>query len=72
MTLKHILNKIISLITPENMEKSIQVFNKGLQDFSKSMDSITSELSNDISKSNEYAVKRKAINKSNLKKIWGD
>ena len=65
------INKIISLITPENMEKSIQVFNKGLQDFSKSMDSVTQDLSKEISKSNEYAVKREAINKANLEKIWG-
>jgi len=71
MTVKETLNKIISLITPGNMEKSIDVFNKGLQDFSKSMDSITKELSNDVSKSNDFAAKQEAKNKANLEKIWG-
>jgi hypothetical protein len=71
MTLKKSLNKIISLITPDNMEKSLIVFNKGLQDFGKSMDSITKELSSDISKSNDNTAKREARNKANLEKIWG-
>ena len=53
------------------MSKSIDVFNKGLQDFSKSMDSITKELGNDEAKYNENASKREAINKKNLEKIWG-
>jgi hypothetical protein len=66
-----LLNKITSWITPENIGKSLDVFNKGLQDFGKSMDSITKELSDDVSKSNNNAAKREEVNKKNLDKIWG-
>ena len=66
-----LLHKIISLIAPENMGKSLGAFNQGVQDFGKSMDSITKELGNGVEKSNNFAGKRAEINKKNLEKIWG-
>ena len=43
-----LLHKIISLIAPENMGKSLDAFNQGVQDFGKSMESTTIELSSEI------------------------
>ena len=67
MTYHEFIDKVL-----DESAKASKSFNKGLQDFSKSMDLVTKEFSNDISKSNESRVKEEAKNKANLKKIWGD
>ncbi len=55
----------------KNIDKSINEFNKAIQDFGDSMDSITREFSADIEKSNRESEIREQKNKENLDKIWG-
>jgi len=71
MTLGEKLSKILALITPENVGKSIDTFNKGVQDFSKSMDSITKEFSGDISKSKKRGRSESKKNQKNIEKLFG-
>ena len=54
------------------LSKGINTFNKAMQDFGDSMDTISEEFSSDIKKSNRAAKSRKKKNKKNLKKIWGN
>ena len=67
MTLKNIL-KIINM---KNIEQGISTFNKAVQDFGDSMDSMTREMSSDIKKSNKESEAREQRNQENLDKIWG-
>ena len=67
MTLKNIL-KIINM---KNINQGIITFNKAIQDFGNSMDTITGELSSDIEKSIKESEAREKKNKENLDKIWG-
>ena len=67
MTLKNIL-KIINM---KNIEQGISTFNKAVQDFGDSMDSMTREMSSDIKKSNKESESREQRNQENLDKIWG-
>ena len=67
MTLKNIL-KIINM---KNNEQGISTFNKAVQDFGDSMDSMTREMSSDIKKSNKESEAREQRNQENLDKIWG-
>ncbi len=55
----------------KNINQGITVFNKAVQDFGDSMNTMTSELSSDIEKSNKESVAREQKNKENLDKIWG-
>jgi len=55
----------------EAFSKGIDTFNKAVQDFGDSMDTITKEMSSDIEKSNKEAEIREKKNKENLEKIWG-
>ena len=51
--------------------KGMDTFNKAVQDFGDSMDTMTREMSSDIEKSNRDAEIREIKNKKNLEKIWG-
>ena len=55
----------------ESLSKGINTFNKAVQDFGDSMDTMTREMSSDIEKSNRDAEIREKKNKENLEKIWG-
>ena len=71
MTKKQLIVNILKKINMKNIDKGMDVFNKTIQDFGDSMDSITKEFSADIEKSNrEYKI-REEKNKENLDKIWG-
>ena len=65
------LNNIFKIINMKNINQGINVFNKAVQDFGDSMDTMTRELSSDIEKSNKESVAREQKNKENLDKIWG-
>jgi hypothetical protein len=76
--LKETLKTIPSKITPENiskgfkmLDKGMTVFNKTVQDFGKSMDLLTNEMSNDVKKGNKTANSEAKKNKRNLDKIYG-
>ena len=55
----------------KNVNQGIDIFNNAVQDFGKSMDSLTREMSADIEKSNRESKAREKKNKENLDKIWG-
>ena len=57
--------------TIDALNKGTKTFNKAVQDFGDSMDTITKELSSDIEKSNRESKVREKKNKENLEKIWG-
>ena len=63
--------KILKRINMRNINQGIDTFNKAVQDFGDSMDSITREFSADIEKSNRESKIREEKNKENLDKIWG-
>ncbi len=65
------LNDILKIINMKNINQGINVFNKAVQDFGDSMDTMTREISSDIEKSNKESVAREQKNKENLDKIWG-
>ncbi len=65
------LESIFKIINMKNINQGITTFNKAVQDFGDSMDSITKEMSSDIEKSNKESVAREQKNKENLDKIWG-
>lgn len=57
--------------TIESLSKGINTFNKAVQDFGDSMDTMTREMSSDIEKSNRESKIREKKNKENLEKLWG-
>ena len=65
------LNKILKMINMQNISHGIVTFNKIIQDFGDSMDTMTRELSSDIKKSNRESEIREKKNLENLDKIWG-
>ena len=62
---------ILKKINMKNINKGIKTFNKIVQDFGDSMNTITREFSSDIEKSNRGSKVREKKNKENLDKIWG-
>lgn len=54
------------------LNKGTKTFNKAVQDFGDSMDTITKELSSNVQKSNRELKIREKKNKENLDKIWGN
>jgi len=62
---------VLKKINMKNINKGILTFNKAVQDFVDSMDTMTKELSSDIEKSNRESMVREKKNKENLEKIWG-
>ena len=65
------LDSIFKIINMKNINQGITVFNKTVQDFGDSMDTMTRELSSDIEKSKKESEAREKKNKENLDKIWG-
>ena len=65
------LELILKTINMKNINQGISTFNKAVQDFGNSMDSMTRELSTDIEKSNDASKIREQRNQENLDKIWG-
>ena len=72
-----ILKKLFGEINQKNINKSLDTFNKSLQDFGDSMDKLTKEL-NESPKNNIKIWSDKSENDSqnsrdaiNLEKIWG-
>ena len=65
------LDKIFKIINMKNINQGISTFNKAVQDFGDSMDSMTREMSSDIKKSNKESESREQRNQENLDKIWG-
>ncbi len=63
--------KILKKINMKNINHGIDTFNKLVQDFGDSMDTMTREMSSDIEKSNKDSEAREKKNKENLDKIWG-
>ncbi len=71
MTKRGQIIKILEKINMKNINQGMDTFNKTVQDFGKSMDTITREMSSDIEKSNRESEAREKKNKENLDKIWG-
>ncbi len=71
MTKRGQIIKILEKINMKNINQGIDIFNNAVQDFGKSMDTITREMSTDIEKSNRESEAREKKNKENLDKIWG-
>ena len=71
MTKRGQIIKILEKINMKNVNQGIDIFNNAVQDFGKSMDTITREMSTDIEKSNRESEAREKKNKVNLDKIWG-
>ncbi len=70
-TIKEQLISFIEKINMNNINQGIDIFNNVVQDFGKSMDSLTKEMSADVEKSNRDSEVREKKNKENLDKIWG-
>ena len=71
MTKREQIIRILEKINSKNINNGIDIFNKAIQDFGQSMDTLTKELSSDIEKSNKDSKIREKKNKANLEKIWG-
>ena len=71
MNKKELIVAILKKINMKNINQGIDTFNKTVQDFGDSMDTMTRELSSDIEKSNKESEARGKKNKENLDKIWG-
>ena len=71
MTKKQTVINILKKMNMKNIENCVDSFNDAVQDFGKSMDSITQEMSADIVKSQRESEARERENKKNLDKIWG-
>ena len=67
---EHVI-KILKKINMNNINQGMNTFNKAVQDFGDSMDSLTKEMLSDIKKSNKESEDREKKNKENLDKIWG-
>jgi hypothetical protein len=67
MKFDHILSALGGIFNQKNLDS----FNTAMSDFGKSMDLITKEFSDDVTKSNESRKKRESKDKENLEKIWG-
>ena len=62
---------ILKKINMKNINNGIDIFNKAVQDFGDSMDTMTKEMSSDIKKSDKESKIREKKNKENLDKLWG-
>ncbi len=71
MTKREQIIKILEKINMKNVNQGMDIFNNAVQDFGKSMDTITREMSSDIEKSNRESEAREKKNKENLDQIWG-
>ena len=62
---------ILKKINMKNINNGIDTFNKAVQAFGDSMDTMTKELSSDIKKSDKESKIREKKNNENLEKLWG-
>ena len=62
---------ILKKINMKNINNGIDTFNKAVQAFGDSMDTMTKEISSDIKKSDKESKIREKKNKENLDKLWG-
>ena len=69
--MKKFIDNIFKKINMKNINKGMDTFNKAVQDFGDSMNTLTKEMSSDIEKSNRESKIREKKNKENLEKIWG-
>ena len=58
-------------INHKNINNGIDTFNKAVQAFGNSMNTMTKEMSSDIEKSNREFEARGRRNRENLEKLWG-
>ena len=58
-------------INMKNINNGIDTFNKAVQAFGNSMNTMTKEMSSDIEKSNREFEARGRRNRENLEKLWG-
>jgi hypothetical protein len=58
-------------INMKNINNGIDTFNKAVQAFGNSMNTVTKEMSSDIEKSNREFEARGRRNRENLEKLWG-
>lgn len=68
---RELIIRILDKINFKNIQHGVNSFNKVIQGFGDSMDSLTGEMSTDIEKSNKESEDREKKNKENLNKIWG-
>ena len=61
---------ILKKINMKNINNGIDTFNKAVQAFGDSMDTMTKEISSDIKKSDKESKIREKKNKENLDKLW--
>ena len=71
MTKKELIINILKKINLKNINKGMDTFNKAVQDFGNSMDTLTKEMSSDVEKSNRKAEIREKKNRENLEQLWG-
>jgi len=69
--MKKFIDNILKKINMKNINEGMDTFNKAVQDFGGSMNTLTKEMSSDIEKSNRESKIREKKNKENLEKIWG-
>lgn len=68
---RDLIVKILEKINMNNINKGIDIFNKTMQDFGDSMDTMTREMSEDVQKPDKESEARGRKNRENLDKIWG-
>ena len=72
MDSKKLVRRILEVITLPNITKSLDVFNKSIQEFGSSMDSMMSEMSSEVHSSQEQQKKERVKNQKNIEKIFGN
>jgi hypothetical protein len=78
MTVSEFISNVLSKINSRNLgyaiqtfDKGMDIFNKTLNDFGKSMDSMTKELSQDVAKSEKRGRSESKKNQKNIQKLLG-
>ena len=72
LSLKRISSELVGGLTLIFNQKNASVLSEGLRDFQKGMTSISNELAKDNERHNKNQAEREAINKKNLRDIWGN
>ena len=71
MKLKSIVLSVLKEINQKNLNKAMDSFSKGMNEFNKSITAVTREMSQDVAKSNRKSVDNQAKNQANLDKVFG-
>ncbi len=72
MKIKSIILSILKEINQTNLNKVLDVFSNGMNQFSKSMNEVTKELGQDVAESNRKQESESNKNQENLDKIFGN